>query len=495
MGDPKGEPVRLSGIFIALCMVLIAGSLGAILYLSLGFGRLEAAVIAIAALTGLMLVNTAAARARDHADVGDKIADLSRGTADLARQVGDIGRRIAAAEAEMALISHRTRAAIEPVSAEIEMLGNLVKELAGSVAAHENALVLMVDPAARDAAASRPPTAGPAAAAVRSNNSPDRGDAPTPEPLSQGRFKGMTREDAIGVIRQAVEASCVDLYLQPIVTLPQRKVRYYEATLRLRPEAGDALLPSDYLGYAESGGLTPTIDNLLLLRCVQIVRRLAVKNRDIGLFCNIAGASLIDPDFVPDFSDFMSANRALAPSLVFEFSQASVRAMGPLEHESLAGLADLGFRYAMDQVIDLRLEPRELADRGFRFVKIPASLLLNRVTPASDIHPADLSDLMGRFGIDLIAEMIEREGTVVDLLDFDVRFGQGLLFSPPRPVRTDVLQGAADPPRPSSEASAPRALSAAGAARSDPPPLLPDPGARGKAGAMAQLARGVVRRA
>ena len=33
---------------------------------------------------------------------------------------------------------------------------------------------------------------------------------------------------------------------------------------------------------------------------------------------------------------------------------------------------------------------------------------------------------------------------VVDLLDYDVRFGQGFLFSPPRPVRAEALQGIAD---------------------------------------------------
>ena len=33
---------------------------------------------------------------------------------------------------------------------------------------------------------------------------------------------------------------------------------------------------------------------------------------------------------------------------------------------------------------------------------------------------------------------------MVDLLDCDVRFGQGFLFSPPRPVRAEALQGIAD---------------------------------------------------
>jgi cyclic-di-GMP phosphodiesterase TipF (flagellum assembly factor) len=47
--------------------------------------------------------------------------------------------------------------------------------------------------------------------------------------------------------------------------------------------------------------------------------------------------------------------------------------------------------------------------------------------------------LLARYGIELIAERIETETTVVDLLDLHVRFGQGFLFSPPRPVRAEVF--------------------------------------------------------
>ena len=40
---------------------------------------------------------------------------------------------------------------------------------------------------------------------------------------------------------------------------------------------------------------------------------------------------------------------------------------------------------------------------------------------------------------------------VVDLLDYDVRFGQGFLFSPPRPVRAEALEGAFGSPGKSAE--------------------------------------------
>ena len=179
-----------------------------------------------------------------------------------------------------------------------------------------------------------------------------------------------------------------------------------------------------------------------MFRCVQVTRRLQLKNRDVGLFCNISAATLTDAVDVPAISRFhgcQSRARVLADVRV---QQEAYRAFGPIEHESLAALAERGFRFSMDHVTDLRIEPNELAERSFRFLKVPAKLLLNKVAGVqTDIDPEDLADLLARSGIDLIAERVETETTVVDLLDYDVRFGQGFLFSPPRPVRAEALQG------------------------------------------------------
>jgi cyclic-di-GMP phosphodiesterase TipF (flagellum assembly factor) len=250
--------------------------------------------------------------------------------------------------------------------------------------------------------------------------------------------------DMLAAIRNAIEANRIDLHLQPIVTLPQRKVRFYEAMSRLRTQSGDVVLAAEFISQAEAGGLMPKIDNLVVFRCVQVLRRLLLKNREVGVFCNLSVATLTDAVVFPQLLEFLDANRAIAPSLVLEFTQSGLRGAGPIETESLAALRSCGFDFSMDNVTDLRLEPRELASRGFRFVKLRANLILNRGGITADIHPGDLPDLLARFGIDLIAEKIESEGSVVDLLDYDVKFGQGFLFSPPRPVRAEALQGVAD---------------------------------------------------
>ena len=180
------------------------------------------------------------------------------------------------------------------------------------------------------------------------------------------------------------------------------------------------------------------IDHAVMLRAIQVLRRLQVRNKDVGVFVNVSAATLSQVDVFTQCLDFLEANRALAASFVLEFKQNTFRRLGALETEHLAALAQRGYRFSIDHVTDLRFEPRDLADRGVRFIKVPAALLLDqREQPASDIHPADLSDLLGRFGIDLVAERIEGERAVVDLLDYDVRFGQGFLFATPRPLRPE----------------------------------------------------------
>src|SRR6201982_3067604 len=87
--------IRISTIFIAICMVLVAASLGFVLYSVTGISGSESAIVALAALTFLILYNAVSMRLRDRTDVGTQIADLSRGTANLARQVAQLGPRMA----------------------------------------------------------------------------------------------------------------------------------------------------------------------------------------------------------------------------------------------------------------------------------------------------------------------------------------------------------------------------------------------------------------
>jgi len=156
--------IRISTIFIAVCMVLVAASLGLILYAVAGISGSESAIVALATLTFLILYNAVSMRLRDRNDVGSQIADLSRGTADLARQVAEFGRRLATVEGRLTSVNSNGADRIQTVVNEIGELGGLVRQLAASVANHEDALAgLQANAAAPTVGESDKPEAGPPA--------------------------------------------------------------------------------------------------------------------------------------------------------------------------------------------------------------------------------------------------------------------------------------------------------------------------------------------
>src|SRR5258708_9933679 len=132
--------IRISTIFIAICMVLVAASLGMVLYSMAGLGITDSAIVALTALTFLILYNAVSMRLRDRTDVGDQIADLSRGTADLAPQVAEFRRRLAAVEGRGASANSAAADRMQAVPAEINALPGLVKQPAVSAANHDHML-------------------------------------------------------------------------------------------------------------------------------------------------------------------------------------------------------------------------------------------------------------------------------------------------------------------------------------------------------------------
>ncbi|MDE2466495.1 MAG: EAL domain-containing protein, partial [Alphaproteobacteria bacterium] len=243
---------------------------------------------------------------------------------------------------------NRASAQNKKIVSELKMLEGLMREFAGRISERAKA----VAPAGAEPVLSAPRQLGPS------------------------YIENLGEEDLLETIRASLEENRVDLYLQPIVSLPQRKLRYYEALSRLRAEDGALIMPAQYIKIAEPVGLMSVVDNLLLFRCVQVVRRLIQRQRDIAVFCNISGDTLTDTEFFPQFLEYMHHNRDLAGRIVFEFAQDALAKAGPRGDENLTYLAGLGFNLSMDHTSSLDLDFARLKKIGFRYIKVRASTLM-----------------------------------------------------------------------------------------------------------------------
>ncbi|MGD2132097.1 MAG: EAL domain-containing protein, partial [Maricaulaceae bacterium] len=119
---------------------------------------------------------------------------------------------------------------------------------------------------------------------------------------------------------------------------------------------------------------------------------------------------------------------------------------------NMARLADFGFRFSIDKVADLDFDLADARRAGVKFFKVPGDVLLQSLgrgeplglSIAPEIRADDYAALLAKYGVELIAEKIEDESTVIEVLDLEVGLAQGHLFGPPRPLKEGVLDAKAD---------------------------------------------------
>lgn len=504
---------RTATIFIAFCMGVIALSVAAVLVFQFGRPLGEAVSLSLALMCTMIMFHLLIGRARDRSAVSEAVDRLEDRMVDLDEDVGNLEGRLTGVERT---IPRRFHEEIDPLFAEVEVLGSLVKQMAEAMTDLETRVEdqqklsaphmspgipyyqndhspyaggpqfdpRQAPPARVDYgpyASIQPETAFPQHEVIPTRYAEPPVGAPprysgtpteasrldqsygTPEPSIDSGVFTTSEEEERGtgrrhkaqqapdpamreLINSALNANRVELHLQPVVSLPQRQVKYYEAFTRLRNSQGDLILPSAFLPEAVRSGLIARIDNLLLFRSIQVTRRLTSRNRNTALFCNISTISLVDETFFPGFLEFAKANRNIADVLILEFSQDDVAQMGVMEMESLSALSEVGFHFSVDRISDMKMDFKALAQRGFKYGKLQADYLIGRRDAShGHIHPSDFGDLLHRYGMELITDHVETESQVLELLDYDVKLAQGNLFSPPRPVRAEVFQGAPAP--------------------------------------------------
>ncbi len=242
-------------------------------------------------------------------------------------------------------------------------------------------------------------------------------------------------------VKDAIENDRVDLYLQPIVSLPQRKQRHFEAFSRLRNGDGTILRPLDYLDAAVRANKIGVIDNMILLRAVQALRQLETNGQDYRIFCNISPATIFDQDFFTRFTDYLDANCDLAQRLVFEFTYPAVEIMNARVEKNLEAIARRGYMFSADHIRRFDLNWRALSEKNFRYVKASSALLLNenKGDDAARARVKVFKDRLREHNIDLIVEKVELEADMPGISALGIDFGQGDLFGAPRPASFYVM--------------------------------------------------------
>ncbi|MGU3466824.1 EAL domain-containing protein [Methylobacterium sp. C33D] len=412
-----------------------------------------------------------------------RIATLKARCEKLSGEVDLLSRRLlkvetaaatAAAQPRPETAEAALRAQIEELTVEFGLLSGIVRDLTTVVSAQDAEIAGLkarpeIAPETRPAETPRPLPAAPATALPDADAAPP---PPVPVPPPQGRSTPLEpvpprpqpapapsvparpipprpippRPTAApadeGAIIAAFEGDGLEIHLQPVVTLPQRKVVAYEALARLRiggPGATPAE-PEMFLPVLERYGRTTELDRRMLQRATIVARHLARRGSETLLTYGLSPLSLFEPGLLRELARTAADDPALA-GLTIALPQESWRRLDAGQRGLLAPLQGrIGF--SLDRPDDLRFDAAELAALGIGQVKVPAEMLLRPGATRgslSDLAVEDTAPALARAGIRVVATGVADEADVPDLIDLDVPFAQGTAFAAPRPVRAEVL--------------------------------------------------------
>lgn len=89
------------------------------------------------------------------------------------------------------------------------------------------------------------------------------------------------------LLSHALDHKRIDVFVQPIMRLPQRQTRFYELFARIRAKPGLYMPASRYMPVAEQDNMNKQIDDLLLLHSLKTIEESAHAARAAPFFINI----------------------------------------------------------------------------------------------------------------------------------------------------------------------------------------------------------------
>ena len=243
------------------------------------------------------------------------------------------------------------------------------------------------------------------------------------------------RVDLEAELRTAVEARAFDIEYQPIVILHSRRIAGVEALLRWRHASRGEIPPSTFLPVADELGLSPALGRWVLEQaCTQVKswQDQVARARALTLTVNVSRAQLRQPSLIADVANALE-NSGLDPRrLVLEVSDAVLLDDAGTALSRLQSLKSLGVRIAIDDFGARQAALHQLPRIPVDILKIDKAFIDRVGRAGGGVSVAHVVLALGKsMRLRTVAEGIEAEEQVAELLRLKCEFGQGMLFSRP----------------------------------------------------------------
>jgi len=237
----------------------------------------------------------------------------------------------------------------------------------------------------------------------------------------------------------AFDHDSFELHIQSINAIQPNgeQVRYYELLVRMRDFDGNLILPGAFIPAAEYYGLSSTLDSWVTRKSLDLARQMQAQNNDAHVsntmyFINLSGLTLGDKRFVDDITALLKEQGELDFKICFEITEtAAIQNLSSatvfIEH-----FRALGCLFALDDFGSGFSSFAYLKSLPVDFIKIDGEFVKNICDGVTELAVVKaIHEVAGAYGKRTIAEHIETQEILEEVIKLGVDFAQGFLMDKP----------------------------------------------------------------
>ena len=242
-------------------------------------------------------------------------------------------------------------------------------------------------------------------------------------------------------VRQAIGQQQLRLFVQPVIDLATRQLRFAEALVRWQHPQQGLLTPQDWLGWIEDQPEIIRLGDWVLERALQHCSAWARQGQCTAVSVNLSARELRDPGFVERIRAALARHPDL-PASALRLEVLETAALEDLEQvaENIARCRELGVSFALDDFGTGYSSLTYLRRLPISTIKIDRSFVARMLEdPADQAIVKAVVDLAHAFGRTCVAEGVETPEHLQALLAMGCELAQG--FAIARPMPAEELPG------------------------------------------------------
>jgi diguanylate cyclase (GGDEF)-like protein len=246
--------------------------------------------------------------------------------------------------------------------------------------------------------------------------------------------RSVRRLGLAGDLRRALDTGELEIYFQPKLALPDRRVVGVECLARWEHPVHGSVSPEDFVAVAEHTGQVARLTETVLREGLRRARQWTDTGRPLSVAVNLSPRTLVDPTFPGLVAQLLEEYGVAPDRLTLEITEVGMVGDASRPLPTLRRLRDLGVRLAVDDFGIGYSSLAYLRRLPVHEVKVDRTFVQGMATDPGDLAIVRaIVDLARHFGLSVVAEGVESELTLGRLDEIGCDFGQGFLFSRPLP--------------------------------------------------------------